>query len=120
MRYAICEILGPRRAAGVPVQVLNPQDSRAIRGPGWARTRNHSSILRNGATTMGTGTMQVFARRGLHDEDEGWEERLFDRSDEEDEDEDADLLEDEDDDLLDDDDDDLDEEDEDFADDDDE
>ncbi|HST57635.1 MAG TPA: hypothetical protein VLK84_03035 [Longimicrobium sp.] len=41
----------------------------------------------------------IVARRGLHDEDEGWEERLFDLP--EDEDEDDDDLDDEDDEDLD-------------------
>lgn len=48
----------------------------------------------------------VVARRELHDEDEGWEERLFDAPDDGDEDEedlDDDLDEDVDDDLEDDD-----------------
>jgi ribonuclease E len=32
---------------------------------------------------------RVVARRGLHDEDEGWEERMFDLPDDEDEDDDS-------------------------------
>ncbi|HEX6370285.1 MAG TPA: hypothetical protein VF006_15300 [Longimicrobium sp.] len=56
----------------------------------------------------------IVARRGLHDEDEGWEERLFDVPDDLDEDDedldvDDDLDEDLDDDLDDEDDADLDE-----------
>ncbi|HEX8321760.1 hypothetical protein [Longimicrobium sp.] len=55
----------------------------------------------------------VVARRGLHDEDEGWEERLFEAPDDEDElDEDEDFDDEVDDDDLDDDlDDELDDED---------
>lgn len=50
-----------------------------------------------------TGVMEISAKR-LHDDDEGWEERLFGNPDEDDlEDEDEDL---DDDDLLDDDEDD--------------
>jgi hypothetical protein len=61
----------------------------------------------------------VVARRGLHDEDEGWEERLFDVPDDDDLDDDDledddDLDEDIDDDLDDEEDADLDDLDEDF------
>jgi hypothetical protein len=61
--------------------------------------------------SMEDSTGVIVARRGLHDEDEGWEERLFDIPDDEDEDDegfdDDDLDDDVDDDLDDEDDADL-------------
>jgi hypothetical protein len=83
----------------------------------WKKPVRHPRENPDGRISMMGSEGVIVARRGLHDEDEGWEERLFDLP--EDDDEDDDDLDDDDldedvDDLDDEDDEDLDELDEDL------